>query len=78
MIKSTRARSVFGDLDEVDEPGFRERGKKLDATGFERVVNELRVLERYGHGSRGKVRIELLHGEILRQYASSDKKLDWQ
>jgi len=43
-------RIVFGNVDEVHEPGFRERGKKLDATGFERVVNELRVLERYGHG----------------------------
>src|SRR5206468_1858507 len=56
-------RIVFGNLNEVNEPGFGERGKKLDAAGFERVINELRVLERDGHGQGRGVRIEPLRGQ---------------
>src|SRR5712691_5217720 len=43
-------RIVFGDLNEVHEPGFREGRKELDAAGFEGLVDELRIFERDGHG----------------------------
>ena len=38
-------RVVFGDLNEVDEPGFRQGGKQLDPARFERAVDELRIFE---------------------------------
>src|SRR5712691_6633501 len=63
-------RIVFGDLNEVHEPGFREGRKELDAAGFEGAVNELRIFERDGHGSDGDERFECSHG--LRFYVRGD------
>src|SRR5258708_20366019 len=55
-------RIVLGDWNEVNEAGFRESGKELDATGFEGLVDELRIFERDGHGSDSDERFVCSHG----------------